>query len=126
MISANAIAVKMLSAWQSTRKWRAPACRFYPSCSQYSKQAFEKFSFFGALRLTMVRVIKCHPFHDGGVDELPEQMTPVLALNVMKSLQKSEFRPLAGRIFSRHTLNRNACCSQESDRSPRPASLNQR
>ncbi|MBC7999594.1 MAG: membrane protein insertion efficiency factor YidD [Leptolyngbya sp.] len=118
--------IKTLSAWQSTRKWRAPACRFYPTCSEYSKQAFEKFEFFGALRLSLVRIIKCHPFHDGGVDEVPEQMTPVLALNVMKSLQKSEFRLLKGRIFSRHTWIRNSCCAQESDRSPRPASLTQR
>lgn len=45
-------------------------CRFYPSCSEYSIQAINKYGFIrGSLR-SSVRILKCHPFHPGGYDPL--------------------------------------------------------
>ncbi len=46
-------------------------CRFYPSCSSYTKQAIEKYGFRKGLRLGLKRLLKCHPFHPGGVDYVP-------------------------------------------------------
>lgn len=43
-------------------------CRFYPTCSQYSKQAIEKYGVIKGLWLTIKRLAKCHPFHPGGYD----------------------------------------------------------
>lgn len=48
-----------------------PTCRFTPTCSEYSYQAFQKYNFFKALKLSILRVLKCHPFHPGGHDPLP-------------------------------------------------------
>ena len=49
-----------------------PACRFYPSCSQYALIAVTEH---GALRgsgLALVRLARCHPWNPGGVDFVPE------------------------------------------------------
>jgi len=43
-------------------------CRFYPTCSQYSIQAVEKYGVIKGLWLTVKRLAKCHPFHPGGYD----------------------------------------------------------
>lgn len=50
-----------------------PVCRFYPSCSQYAIGAVEKHGAFHGLWLVLVRVLKCHPFHHGGYDPIPDQ-----------------------------------------------------
>lgn len=48
-----------------------PACRFYPSCSQYAAEAVEKHgSVLGGI-LAAKRIARCHPFNPGGVDPVP-------------------------------------------------------
>ncbi|MDD2337340.1 MAG: membrane protein insertion efficiency factor YidD [Geobacteraceae bacterium] len=46
-------------------------CRFYPTCSQYSKHSLEKYGLLKGVVLTCVRLLKCHPFHPGGYDPVP-------------------------------------------------------
>jgi uncharacterized protein len=48
-------------------------CRFYPSCSTYSMEAFELHGVLKGLYLTARRLLKCHPFHEGGIDPVPEK-----------------------------------------------------
>jgi putative membrane protein insertion efficiency factor len=53
--------------------WLGSHCRFYPSCSSYALTAVERH---GALRgswLAVQRLLRCHPWHDGGVDPVPER-----------------------------------------------------
>ncbi|QNO15002.1 membrane protein insertion efficiency factor YidD [Alkalicella caledoniensis] len=49
---------------------KGPTCRFYPTCSEYSKQAFLKYGFIKGFMLTVKRVSRCHPFNEGGYDPL--------------------------------------------------------
>ncbi|MDO9080617.1 MAG: membrane protein insertion efficiency factor YidD [Desulfuromonadales bacterium] len=46
----------------------APACRFYPSCSEYALQAIQRYGPWRGLWLSLLRILKCHPFHPGGYD----------------------------------------------------------
>lgn len=49
------------------------ACRFYPSCSEFTYQAIEKFGFIKGCILGMIRIVRCNPFSKGGIDELPRE-----------------------------------------------------
>ncbi len=44
------------------------SCRFVPTCSEYSKEAINKYGVLKGLLLTLKRILKCHPFHPGGYD----------------------------------------------------------
>lgn len=46
-------------------------CRFYPSCSEYSYQAIERFGILRGLALSFRRIIRCHPWGGSGRDEVP-------------------------------------------------------
>ena len=52
--------------------FKKPCCRFFPSCSQYAIEAFEKLGFFKACFLSVYRIIRCNPFCKGGYDPVPE------------------------------------------------------
>lgn len=45
-------------------------CRFYPTCSEYSLKAYEKYGFFKGTYYTIERLLRCHPFNEGGYDPL--------------------------------------------------------
>lgn len=46
-------------------------CKFYPTCSMYAIQAIERYGSAKGLRLSLERVLRCHPWAVGGVDEVP-------------------------------------------------------
>ena len=43
-------------------------CRFYPTCSAYTYEAIEKYGVIRGSFTGMKRVLRCHPWHDGGYD----------------------------------------------------------
>jgi hypothetical protein len=47
------------------------SCRFYPSCSEYTFQAIEKYGILKGGWMGVRRIGRCHPFHPGGFDPVP-------------------------------------------------------
>jgi len=45
-------------------------CKYYPTCSEYTKQAIEKYGFLKGFILGFIRILKCNPFSKGGYDPL--------------------------------------------------------
>lgn len=50
-----------------------PSCRFYPTCSHYGIEAIKVHGALKGSMLTIIRILKCHPFHPGGFDPVPER-----------------------------------------------------
>ena len=50
---------------------KPPTCRFYPTCSAYALEALEKHGALKGSYLAVRRIVKCHPFHPGGIDPVP-------------------------------------------------------
>lgn len=47
-------------------------CRFHPSCSSYARTAIQRFGLIQGGWMAFRRVMRCHPWHEGGVDPVPE------------------------------------------------------
>ena len=48
--------------------WLAPACRFTPTCSEYARDAIERYGALRGIGRALKRLLRCHPFHKGGWD----------------------------------------------------------
>jgi putative membrane protein insertion efficiency factor len=57
-------------------KLKAPCCRFYPTCSQYTYEAIMIHGVFKGSWLGIKRICRCHPFSKGGVDPVPPKKVP--------------------------------------------------
>ncbi len=59
------------------RYWISPLmgrhCRFYPTCSEYAAEAITSHGAVRGLALAVRRLGRCHPWHVGGVDPVPQQ-----------------------------------------------------
>jgi uncharacterized protein len=55
---------------------RPPSCRFSPTCSQYALEAIDVHGPLKGTWLATVRICKCHPFHRGGIDNVPLRKEP--------------------------------------------------
>ena len=60
----------LIKIYQSISKHTPPACRFTPTCSEYTRQAIEKYGAVKGCWLGIKRISKCHPWHEGGYDPL--------------------------------------------------------
>ena len=49
-----------------------PHCRFQPTCSQYTRTAVERYGVVHGIRLGVGRIFRCHPWHPGGYDPVPD------------------------------------------------------
>ncbi|WP_441958797.1 membrane protein insertion efficiency factor YidD [Mycolicibacterium houstonense] len=53
--------------------YRPPSCRFMPTCSQYAVDAFTEYGLFRGAWLSLIRLLKCGPWHPGGWDPIPDR-----------------------------------------------------
>lgn len=51
-------------------------CRFYPSCSEYAHQAIGRFGIIKGTYLAGRRLLRCNPWHEGGMDPVPAHSHP--------------------------------------------------
>jgi uncharacterized protein len=50
-----------------------PSCRFQPTCSEYGMEAIARFGSIKGTKMTVSRICRCHPWHPGGYDPVPEK-----------------------------------------------------
>ena len=63
------LVVHLLRLYQSLiSPWLPSACRFYPSCSEYMREAVLRYGVSRGLWLGLKRLLRCHPFQEGGFD----------------------------------------------------------
>jgi putative membrane protein insertion efficiency factor len=66
------IALLSVSLYQKAiSPYLPPRCRFYPSCSHYAAEAIRKHGVAKGGFYSLKRLSKCHPWHPGGVDQVP-------------------------------------------------------
>ena len=58
---------KYISKWLTSKNIN---CKFYPTCSEYMKQAIEKYGAGKGLAFGICRILRCNPFSKGGYDPL--------------------------------------------------------
>ncbi|MGI8426810.1 MAG: membrane protein insertion efficiency factor YidD [Actinomycetota bacterium] len=73
-----------VSTYRFMSSFFSPKCRFQPSCSEYAQLAIKGHGPWTGVKLTMARISKCHPFHEGGIDPVPPPKTR--SLNVKRPL----------------------------------------
>lgn len=54
---------------------KRPSCRFYPTCSYYAREAIVVHGLFYGCYLISRRLLRCHPFCQGGFDPVPNKKT---------------------------------------------------
>lgn len=64
------ILLSVIKVYQKFSALTPPVCRFTPTCSEYTRQAIEKYGVIKGLWLGAKRICRCHPLNAGGYDPL--------------------------------------------------------
>jgi len=83
------LCVKLIEFYQAAiSPHKAPSCRFYPTCSEYARQAFIKRGVFWGFVLSAYRILRCNPFCRPGYDPVPEKINKVKKVNKISKSKK--------------------------------------
>jgi uncharacterized protein len=73
-LAASTAALGLIKAYQyGIRPMLGQRCRFFPSCSEYAAEAIGEYGVLRGSAMGAVRLAKCHPWHAGGYDPVPER-----------------------------------------------------
>jgi len=68
----NRLMIKFIDMYKLRTQNTNPTCRYHPTCSTYSREAFLKHNFFYASLLSIWRILRCNPLSKGGFDPVPK------------------------------------------------------
>lgn len=72
-ITPSHLAIKSIHGYRFfLSPWIGNQCRFYPTCSYYAEEAINTYGLTKGCYLALCRLIKCHPWHQGGIDPVPK------------------------------------------------------
>ena len=64
--------IKLIDFYKKLTSNSNPTCRYHPTCSSYSREAFIKHNFLYAFLLSVWRILRCNPLSKGGYDPVPK------------------------------------------------------
>lgn len=65
--------LKLIDIYQKIPLSSHNKCKYYPTCSNYAKEAIEVHGSLKGIILTIKRILKCNPFSKGGIDLVPKK-----------------------------------------------------
>ena len=73
------IFLKLIRFYQKNiSAYTSPKCKYFPTCSQYTYEAIERFGAFKGSFMGIWRILRCNPFSKGGYDPVPEKKPKTL------------------------------------------------
>ena len=92
--AAEAVARGLIKAYQyGIRPMLGPRCRFFPSCSEYTADAIGVYGVLRGSAMGAMRLAKCHPWHAGGYDPVPENPLNSSIAAVVRNAQPVSTNP---------------------------------
>jgi len=89
---ASTVALGLIKAYQyGIRPMLGQRCRFFPSCSEYTAEAIGSYGVIRGASMGAKRLAKCHPWHAGGYDPVPEK-------SAAQTTQTSAARPVSSNL----------------------------
>ena len=111
---AQFVAIQLLRAYKWAISPMLPAaCRYVPTCSEYSIEAVERY---GAIRgswMSLMRLLRCHPFVKGGYDPVVKPQTAALAPKTLM-----EERRFSAAFSEKTEWGFSPCFSKHPERNP--------
>lgn len=89
------LAIRMIRWYQRRISANTPpSCRYYPTCSNYAIQAIQRFGTWKGGMLAMLRLLRCRPWSNGGIDDVPQRFSLLYRFSWSKAHEEPRLTPL--------------------------------